>query len=367
MTETLHIVHGADQAHIARGYGPSQLRRSSAFYVAPEGAAETPRGFKGYTLRRYASNNTATLPRRHSVPLTSPTPRCDDFDFTAIILGEDEPEGSVEREAPVQVHADVQEQRVGVDDDDVVDEDGVSCCGTSVIGPMLPVVGGVSMLQVGWSGILQGSAFIWWRLLLCLFSLACCVVSLIEGHQHAAYFVAYHELGSFFGCLGLLVMALRYRVKREESETVHTLQRAYALAAILYQAGVTLCLYAALVSLAALRMEKAVLVTGVVTRIDVGVIMGVLLALLLVVDVLVTPVPFRLPYVFGIAVYASFFTAFSVRMHVPMHIAGEAVGYALGVTIVIGVVVCLYGRTIYLRLHHSRVLFALKTQPQDMV
>ena len=291
-------------------------------------------------------------------------------DFIATYYEAEEPENSPTTGPPLEQARDIHREGTSTEIEDAEmedDEDGECLCDTGFIGPILPIFGAVSLLQLGWSGMMQSRMVIWWRLVLSLFSFAYLIVTAIHAHQLGAYFLPYHAVVTTLGCSNLLLMALKYRSKREECEAVRALKRTYAVGAILYQAAVSLSLYAACVSVAALTIKKAVPIVRVAPRLDAGVIMSILMAIFLILDVLVTPMPFRLPYVVPIVMYTVSFTAFGARNDVERHTGAEAVLCALAIALIVGLMVVLFGRAIYVCLHRGLVLFVLKTRPRNPV
>jgi len=347
----VHVVAAKEGgAHKARGYGRGRPnRRSYAFEVAPDGAEVTPRSFKGYTLGSYASNN---LAHTNNLGTFSPT---------------NSP--SLHRPAigSYSLFDEVELQGVGsiVDPDsnsDVKDEDGLPICGISILGPISPFFGALSLRHVGWSSYLLDNTLLIQRILGIVFSFATVVVGLVYGVAKNDYFLPFYSSVALLVFTRFFILTVRFKDQRAEHDAVNSPKKHFSGDAILYQGAIILQSYATILYFLAFSGWQTAATITRVTPNDLKSaprIMSIILAFILLLDPILTPVPFRLPYILPTSLFVSAVTAITVLSH-DRRLATLSIATSFFTSIAVGFIITIYARVIFAILHRDRILFALK-------
>ena len=353
-----------DGAHKARGYNRGRgARRSNAFDVAPEGAEAAPRSFKGYTLGSYAPNNLAVNPPPIlPTPPQSP-PRSSRFRPLSSFSLFDEIElrgaTSLDR-CGSNTNGGGGGGAYGNDQSNVTDEEGCAVCGLSILGPLAPLLGAVTLRHVGWSSILLDSTLLIWRIILCALSLSTSVTSTVLGIRRGAYFLPFFATITTIVHLRYFALALKYRSNRDNFQLVNTPRKYFAVDAFMYQSGVTLQCFAIVIYLSSFTIPLFEVLVRATPTIDASTTLSVILTCFCVFDIFITPLPFRLLYVLPTALYSAVLAALSLRRVSDRNLAVAALLAAFATTVMIGVILNIYARVIYILIHRNRMLFALK-------
>lgn len=207
----VHVVAAREGgAHIARGYGRGRTnRRSHAFEVAPDGAEVTPRSFKGYTLGSYAPNNLATYSPTNITALHRPAAGSyalfDEIELRSVV--------SIDRSTR---------------NPDIRDEEGQPLCDLSILGPISPFFGALSMRHVGWSSILLDNTLLIHRVIVILFSLATVVIGLLNGMRDRDYFLPFYSSFGLLVFTRFFILTVRFKELRSDLEALNTPKKSYA-------------------------------------------------------------------------------------------------------------------------------------------
>ena len=362
MHDLVHVISSKDDgAHKARGYNRGRgARRSNAFDVAPEGAEAAPRSFKGYTLGSYAPNNLAVNPPP-ILPTSPQTPPRGRFRALGSFSLFDEIE--LRAAASFDRHPSI----TNADNQTMTDEDGTALCGIAVFGPLSPLLGAVTLRHMGWSSILLDSTLLGWRLIMFAVALGTAITAGVQSIPRGAYFLPFYATIGAMVCARLLALSAKYRAQRADFEAVNTPRKYFAIDAFMYQSMVTLQCFAVVVYMASFSVPIFGTLVRAVPKFDASFILSVVFVTCCIFDIGITPIPFRLLYVFPAAFYSGALAALALRRVPDRNLAIAALLGAFGTTIVVGIVVTIYARVVYIIIHHGRMLFALKANTPSQV
>ena len=220
---------------------PGQGRRSSKFDVPIEGAIDTRRSWRDSALGSWAGTNSNTSspvsapsPARnfHTPPsplINSPSPRpsapctCPDAQRyrkiqerhrgdTKFSLFE-EPDMEVVNIDPPAAEDTQRHETLPADEEDV----HVRC---ALIGPVFPIIGKLSLRQVGWSSILNDNTLLVWRFVQVALALAACIISGAASWKTENLFLVGVSSIAMFNAARMASLVIVYRWHRDNKKAL---------------------------------------------------------------------------------------------------------------------------------------------------